>query len=75
MSALLRASLRQIPAARGAASRRFMSAEAEKGWHIPFDYFKSKPAFAVKLVSYLTVGFALPFVAAGYQLRKSGGSA
>ena len=32
MSALLRASLRQIPATRGVASRRLMSSEAEKGW-------------------------------------------
>ncbi|KAI0091959.1 hypothetical protein BDY19DRAFT_990715 [Irpex rosettiformis] len=75
MSALLRASLRQIPATRGVASRRFMSAEAEKGWHIPFNYYKSKPVFGLKVASYLIFGFSIPFVASVYQLRKSGGSA
>jgi hypothetical protein len=32
MSALLRASLRQVSVRRGATPRRFMSSEPEKGW-------------------------------------------
>lgn len=35
--------------------------------HIPFDYDK-KAVFGVKVTAYLVTGFAIPFVAAYYQL-------
>lgn len=35
--------------------------------HIPFDY-KNRAAFATKLTAYLATGFAIPFIAAFYQL-------
>ena len=38
--------------------------------HIPFDYEK-KGTFGVKVVAYLVSGFAIPFVAAYYQLYVS----
>ncbi|KAI0649981.1 hypothetical protein C8Q79DRAFT_941801 [Trametes meyenii] len=39
--------------------------------HIPFDYDK-KGVFGAKVASYLIFGFSIPFVAAYYQLSKSG---
>ncbi|KAI0698924.1 hypothetical protein BC835DRAFT_1412934 [Cytidiella melzeri] len=74
MSALLRASLRQVSVRRGVAPRRMMSSGPEKGWHIPFDYFSSKTSFAVKLTSFVALGFSIPFIASVYQLRKAGGA-
>ncbi|KAH9843806.1 uncharacterized protein C8Q71DRAFT_852330 [Rhodofomes roseus] len=38
---------------------------------VPFS-FKSKGAFGAKVATYLLTGFAIPFVAAWYQLKKSG---
>ena len=38
--------------------------------HIPFDYDK-KAVFGVKVAAYLITGFAVPFVAAYYQLYVS----
>ncbi|KAA1466202.1 hypothetical protein DENSPDRAFT_876326 [Dentipellis sp. KUC8613] len=38
--------------------------------HMPFKHDNSK-AFAVKLISFLSVGFAIPIVAAQFQLRKA----
>ena len=38
--------------------------------HIPFDYNK-KGIFGAKVAAYLVTGFALPFVAAYYQLYVS----
>ncbi|KAI0347064.1 hypothetical protein BDW22DRAFT_1425142 [Trametopsis cervina] len=71
MSALLRASLRQVSVRRASTPKRFMSSGQEKGWHIPFDY-NSKTVFALKLSSFLIAGFSIPFVASVYQLRKAG---
>ncbi|KZT58797.1 hypothetical protein CALCODRAFT_516553 [Calocera cornea HHB12733] len=41
--------------------------------NMPFDY-RNKTTFAIKLIAYLGTGFALPFIAAWYQLRKSAGA-
>ena len=38
--------------------------------HIPFDY-DNKPVFGAKVAAYLITGFAVPFVAAYYQLSVS----
>ncbi|KIK65356.1 hypothetical protein GYMLUDRAFT_38804 [Collybiopsis luxurians FD-317 M1] len=41
--------------------------------HLPFAWPHDKKAgFAIKLVAYLGLGFAIPFVAGAWQLRKSG---
>ncbi|KAI0759302.1 hypothetical protein BD413DRAFT_607586 [Trametes elegans] len=42
--------------------------------NMPFTYHNQK-AFAVKYVGVLGTLFMVPFIAAGYQLRKSGGAA
>ncbi|OCH93587.1 hypothetical protein OBBRIDRAFT_790112 [Obba rivulosa] len=39
---------------------------------VPFDY-KNKRAFGAKVAAYLITGFSIPFLAAWYQMRKSGG--
>ncbi|KAF8165430.1 hypothetical protein B0H34DRAFT_689156 [Crassisporium funariophilum] len=42
--------------------------------HLPFNFpGQKKFAFATKVTLYLTLGFSIPFIAAGYQLRKSAG--
>ncbi|EKM59643.1 uncharacterized protein PHACADRAFT_205868 [Phanerochaete carnosa HHB-10118-sp] len=63
------AALRQVALRRTPASSRFLTSEES----VPFSY-KSKPVFAAKVVGYLVAGFSIPFVAAYYQLSKSGGS-
>ncbi|EIN04089.1 hypothetical protein PUNSTDRAFT_55690 [Punctularia strigosozonata HHB-11173 SS5] len=40
---------------------------------VPFGY-RNKKAFRIKYVAYLGTGFALPFVAVGYQLHNWAGS-
>ncbi|KDR83837.1 hypothetical protein GALMADRAFT_133240 [Galerina marginata CBS 339.88] len=43
--------------------------------HLPFQFpGEKKFAFGVKLCAYLGVGFAIPFIASAYQLKKAGGS-
>ncbi|CCL98372.1 uncharacterized protein FIBRA_00367 [Fibroporia radiculosa] len=48
-------------------------AHAEHGTHqhLPFTY-KNKKAFAAKYFAFVCVPFSIPFIAAGYQLRKAG---
>ncbi|MCF1423289.1 cytochrome c oxidase VIIc family protein, partial [Mangrovimonas sp. AS18] len=71
MSLIVRAPLRQLAVRRFAAvPSRGMHGEYK---HIPFDY-KNRAAFATKLTAYLATGFAIPFIAAFYQLSKSSGS-
>ncbi|KAI0723438.1 hypothetical protein C8Q76DRAFT_794378 [Earliella scabrosa] len=72
MSLLARsaAPLRQVTVRARAAPVRSMHGEYK---HIPFDYDK-KGTFGVKVVAYLVSGFAIPFVAAYYQLSKSAGA-
>ncbi|KAI0773811.1 hypothetical protein C8Q74DRAFT_1368361 [Fomes fomentarius] len=69
MSLLARsaAPLRQVAVRSRAAPVRFAHGEYK---HIPFDYDK-KAVFGVKVTAYLVTGFAIPFVAAYYQLAKS----
>ncbi|KAJ7591158.1 hypothetical protein C8J56DRAFT_1047371 [Mycena floridula] len=46
--------------------------------HLPFAIPKnqqSRAFFAAKLVSYVGLGFAIPFIAGFYQLNKSKGAA
>ncbi|KAG8960064.1 hypothetical protein FRC03_007109 [Tulasnella sp. 419] len=38
--------------------------------NMPFDY-RNKRAFGFKLAAYMATGFAIPFVAAAYQISKS----
>ncbi|KAF9075930.1 hypothetical protein BDP27DRAFT_1256859 [Rhodocollybia butyracea] len=44
--------------------------------HLPFAWphtnSKTKTSFAIKLTAYLGLGFSIPFIAASYQLKKSG---
>jgi len=43
--------------------------------HLPFQFpGEKKFAFAVKLTLFLTSGFAIPFAASAYQLKKSAGA-
>ncbi|KAG9045156.1 hypothetical protein FS837_006955 [Tulasnella sp. UAMH 9824] len=42
-------------------------------YNMPFDYRNPK-TFAVKIVAYCGVGFAIPFIAAAYQMSKSAGA-
>lgn len=41
--------------------------------HLPFSY-KNKGPFTAKLAAFCMLGFGTPFVAARYQLKKSGGA-
>jgi len=70
---LARASLRPSArlANRAVVQRRALHVENTVYNNMPFSY-RNKPAFAIKLVLFLGTGFALPFVAAWYQLRKAG---
>ncbi|KAG8878957.1 hypothetical protein FRB97_002053 [Tulasnella sp. 331] len=40
-------------------------------YNMPFDY-RNKKMFAVKMVAFLGTGFAIPFIAAYYQMHKGG---
>ncbi|KAI0637770.1 hypothetical protein C8Q77DRAFT_1153486 [Trametes polyzona] len=73
MSLLARsaAPLRQVAVRSRAAPVRSMHGEYK---HIPFNYDK-KGVFGAKVATYLLTGFAVPFIAAYYQLSKSSGSA
>ncbi|KAI9001161.1 hypothetical protein BD414DRAFT_532938 [Trametes punicea] len=62
------APLRQVAVRARAAPLRSMHGEYK---HIPFSYDK-KSTFGLKVASYLIGGFSIPFVAAYYQLSKSG---
>ncbi|KAJ3490280.1 hypothetical protein NLI96_g1539 [Meripilus lineatus] len=66
-----RASLKQLTLRRGVrfAHSTYTTADA-----IPFTV-GSKASFALKLGSYLALGFSIPFIAAAYQIRKSTGGA
>ncbi|KAI0721912.1 hypothetical protein C8T65DRAFT_629638 [Cerioporus squamosus] len=64
------APLRQVAVRARAAPVRSMHGEYK---HIPFDYNK-KGIFGAKVAAYLVTGFAIPFVAAAYQLSKSAGA-
>ncbi|KAJ7151908.1 hypothetical protein C8R43DRAFT_1004633 [Mycena crocata] len=54
------------------SSRRFAHAPAADYHNIPFDY-SNKRRFAAKCIAYMGFGFALPFVAVGWQWYKPGG--
>ncbi|KAJ7619854.1 hypothetical protein DFH06DRAFT_1341935 [Mycena polygramma] len=53
-------------------SRRMAHAHAVEYHNIPFDY-SNRRRFAAKCVAYMGFGFALPFVAVGWQWYKPGG--
>ncbi|KAJ6506173.1 hypothetical protein C8R47DRAFT_1209376 [Mycena vitilis] len=53
-------------------SRRMAHAHASEYHNIPFDY-SNRRRFAAKCVAYMGFGFALPFVAVGWQWYKPGG--
>ncbi|KAJ3999518.1 hypothetical protein F5050DRAFT_1737452 [Lentinula boryana] len=41
--------------------------------HLPFAWpHDKKTSFALKLTAYLGFGFAIPFIAGAYQLKKAG---
>ncbi|KAJ7058334.1 hypothetical protein C8F01DRAFT_1147901, partial [Mycena amicta] len=54
------------------SGRRFAHAHAAEYRNIPFDT-SNRRAWAIKCVSYMGFGFALPFVAVGWQWYKPGG--
>ncbi|KAK7053620.1 hypothetical protein R3P38DRAFT_2851281 [Favolaschia claudopus] len=56
-----------------ATTRRFAHAHAAEEYHnMPFDY-SNRRRFAAKCIAYMGFGFALPFVAVGWQWYKPGG--
>ncbi|KAJ7351455.1 hypothetical protein DFH08DRAFT_860549 [Mycena albidolilacea] len=55
-----------------AIGRRTVHAHAEEYRNIPFDY-SNRRTFAIKCIAYMGFGFALPFVAVGWQWYKPGG--
>ncbi|KAJ7500030.1 hypothetical protein FB451DRAFT_1207268 [Mycena latifolia] len=55
-----------------AMSGRRMSHHAAEYNNMPFDY-SNRRRFAVKCIAYMGFGFALPFVAVGWQWYKPGG--
>ncbi|KAG8929965.1 hypothetical protein FRC02_004817 [Tulasnella sp. 418] len=66
-----------IRAARPTLARASAKQVSARGVHIenklyemPFDY-RNKRAFGFKLAAYMATGFAIPFVAAAYQISKS----
>ncbi|EPQ59280.1 hypothetical protein GLOTRDRAFT_125586 [Gloeophyllum trabeum ATCC 11539] len=72
-SILARSPLLRQQAARAARRVQARGAHADHS-PVPFS-FHSKPAFAAKTIAYLVGGFSIPFVAAAYQLKKSGAGA
>ncbi|KAJ7249776.1 hypothetical protein B0H12DRAFT_1121699 [Mycena haematopus] len=54
------------------AGRRMVHAHAPEYHNMPFDY-SSRKTFAAKCLAYMGFGFALPFVAVGWQWYKPGG--
>ncbi|PFH51436.1 hypothetical protein AMATHDRAFT_3092 [Amanita thiersii Skay4041] len=43
--------------------------------HLPFNFpGEKKGVFAIKLFAFMASGFSIPLIAAGYQLKKSGGA-
>ncbi|KAG9128170.1 hypothetical protein FRC07_003999 [Ceratobasidium sp. 392] len=50
--------------------RRSMHVDNVIGNNTPFSY-QNKAAFAVKVFTFLGAGFAIPFVAVGYQVAKA----
>ncbi|EPQ53380.1 hypothetical protein GLOTRDRAFT_111952 [Gloeophyllum trabeum ATCC 11539] len=80
MSALLRSSANLLrtsvaPQASQAATKRFASTQNRVYYEhtFPFDY--SKRSFALKYALFCTTGFSIPFIAATYQIWKSGAGA
>ncbi|PCH34570.1 hypothetical protein WOLCODRAFT_27291 [Wolfiporia cocos MD-104 SS10] len=55
-------------------SVRFAHSDHGHHHHLPFQW-KNRRAFAIKYTAFVTTGFMIPFIAVGYQLRKSQGSA
>ncbi|EJT97650.1 cytochrome c oxidase subunit VIIc [Dacryopinax primogenitus] len=73
---IARAAIRPVASravARSAVQSRGLHVENTVYNNMPFSY-KNKRVFAVKMSLFLGVGFALPFIAAAYQLKKSGGT-
>ncbi|KAJ7124361.1 hypothetical protein C8R44DRAFT_783376 [Mycena epipterygia] len=52
--------------------RRMAHAHAAEYNNMPFDY-SSRRKFAMKCLAYMGFGFALPFVAVGWQWYRPGG--
>ncbi|TCD71276.1 hypothetical protein EIP91_011047 [Steccherinum ochraceum] len=68
-----RASLRQVAIRR--TGLRHSSGHGHGDYSfVPFKY-SNKTTFAVKVTAYLVAGFSIPFLAAGYQLKKAAGGA
>ncbi|KIJ56736.1 hypothetical protein M422DRAFT_773506 [Sphaerobolus stellatus SS14] len=71
MSMLARPVLRQGLAQGRIVARRNVHIENTVGNNMPFKYQGRPKAFAFKLSAFLLSGFAIPFGAAWWQLRKS----
>ncbi|KAG2754673.1 hypothetical protein P692DRAFT_20844905 [Suillus brevipes Sb2] len=62
----------QVARTRVAPSARFVHSHGEYH-HLPFEWpGKKRLSFGIKLTTFLAVGFSIPFVAAKFQLNKSG---
>ncbi|KAI0065029.1 hypothetical protein BV25DRAFT_1822131 [Artomyces pyxidatus] len=68
---LLRLAPLRAPASRIMTRSVQTSAKPYNG--VPFDY-TNKRALAFKFIAFWGGGFAIPFIAGYYQLRKSGGA-
>nr|GAT50831.1 predicted protein [Mycena chlorophos] len=62
----------RVPVQSVRVGRRFAHAPATEYHNIPFDT-SNRRALAIKCLSYMGFGFALPFVAVGWQWYKPGG--
>ncbi|KAJ7668950.1 hypothetical protein B0H17DRAFT_1209832 [Mycena rosella] len=65
------AAIQRTPTSLPSSGRRMAHHAAEYN-NMPFDY-SSRRRFAMKCVAYMGFGFALPFVAVGWQWYKPGG--
>ncbi|KAF5321591.1 hypothetical protein D9619_000463 [Psilocybe cf. subviscida] len=76
LSAVARPALRSqtLVRARGFHASRVAKSADHDYHHLPFAWPENKISFGVKVSAYLITGFAIPFVAAAYQLKKAGGS-
>ncbi|EEB88269.1 hypothetical protein MPER_13987 [Moniliophthora perniciosa FA553] len=75
LAAVARTAVRRPIARSFQTSAPSRSASHGEYHHLPFAWPHSSSArtkFAVSIGSFLGLGFAIPFVAAGFQLQKSG---
>ncbi|KAJ6596142.1 hypothetical protein DFH09DRAFT_1134201 [Mycena vulgaris] len=72
LPSLRAAAIRRPPPTLQLLGRRMAHGHAAEYHNMPFDYSNQR-RFAIKCVAYMGFGFALPFVAVGWQWYKPGG--